>query len=311
MKRLDQAAKSLLKGVFSPTLTAFKSDGDIDLAGTKRFVRFLLNEGIDGLTPLGSGGEPVSMRFPEILRVLEAIVEENNGQVPVFAGICEYSTASAVELGLHAKSLGCDGLMVMPPLLLIPPKRDVFNHLRRVREKVDLPIMLYDVPATTGIEITPREIKTLMDEDVIHAVKWSHAEVSRIHDTRHFCGPDFPVFVGNDVMAFEGLAVGADGWISGLPMIVPALAVKLHRLLAHEKNLEGARELWYRLLPIVHIEFGAASSGNWDPHIISVVRESALLRGVPVGRSRPPLTPVEPPVSESLRAVLKDLGQLQ
>ncbi len=100
------------------------------------------------------------------------------------------------------------------------------------------------------------------------------------------------------------------GWISGVPMMVPRLAVKLHRLLAHEAKLEAARDLWYRLLPLVRLEFGALAGGDWNPHIISVVREAALLRGIPVGLSRLPLSPVDPPVREELRKILSGLGEL-
>ncbi len=299
-----------IKGVFSPTITAFHADESLNLNGVKKYVRFLLDQGMEGLAPLGSGGEPVAMRPEERMRVLEAIVEETAGKVPILAGTGDYSTATTIELSLHAKSLGCRGLMIITPFLLIPPKRDVFHHLCRVREKVGLPIMLYDVPFTTGIEITPEELKKWSDEDVVHGVKWSHAEVNRIHNTRLLCGPDFPVFAGNDLIAFEGLADGAQGWISGVPMMVPRLAVKLRRLLAEEHNLQAARELWYKLLPLVRLEFGAASSGDWDPHIISICREAALLRGIPVGPSRLPLSPVEPPVREQLRKILMSLGEL-
>jgi 4-hydroxy-tetrahydrodipicolinate synthase len=298
-----------IAGVFSPTITAFNADESLNPGGTKKFVRFLLDQGVDGLAPLGSGGEPVAMSPQERMRVLEAIVEETAGKVPILAGTGDYSTATTIELSLHAKSLGCRGLMIITPFLLIPPKKDVFNHLRRVREKVGLPIMLYDVPFTTGIEITPEELKAWSDEDVVHGVKWSHGEVNRIHNTRLLCGPDFPVFAGNDLIAFEGMAVGAQGWISGVPMMVPGLAVKLRRLLL-ENKLEAARELWYRILPLVRMEFGAAPSGDWNPHIISVCREAALLRGIPVGPSRLPLSPVDPPVREGLRKILVSLGEL-
>jgi 4-hydroxy-tetrahydrodipicolinate synthase len=311
-KPTAQSAKSSfqlkLRGVFSPTLSAFHADGSINLQGTRKFVRFLLDGHVHGLTPLGSGGEPFSMSMRERKQVLDAIVEETAGKVPILAGICDFTTEAAVDFGLHAKSIGCDGLMIMPPFFLKPPKRDVFNYFRAVREKVGLPIMLYDVPSTTNIEITPLEIKAWMEEDIIHAVKWSHVEVSRIYDTRFYCGPDFPVYVGNDIIALGGLASGADGWISGLPMMVPSLTVKLFELVAEQK-IADARELWYRLLPLVHLEF-AAQNGDWDPHIIAVIRETALLRGIPVGRSRPPLTEAKPEVHEELKRILGALGAL-
>jgi 4-hydroxy-tetrahydrodipicolinate synthase len=299
-----------ISGIFAPTVTAYHSDGSISLEGTRRFVRFLLDQGVDGLTPLGSAGEPVALSLKERMLLLEAIVAENAGQVPIFAGTGDYGTCTTLELSLHARSLGCEGLMLIAPFFLRPPKQDVINHFRTIRERVGLPIMVYNVPLLTGVEVTPQEIKTLFDEDVVHAVKWSHLEVTRIHDTRLLCGPAFPIFAGIDVIAFEALAVGADGWISGLPMMVPALARRLHRLLTLEKNLDAARELWYRLLPLIHLEYRALSADHGNPHWLAVCREAAMLRGIPVGISRGPLAQVELPVRQELKSILESLGQL-
>jgi 4-hydroxy-tetrahydrodipicolinate synthase len=299
-----------LRGIFAPTITAYHPDESLNLDATRRFVRFLLDQGVHGLTPLGSAGEPVALTLQERMHLLEAIVTENNGQVPIFAGTGDYSTRSTIELSLHAKSLGCDGLMLMVPFVLRPPKQDVLDHLRRVREKVGLPIMVYNVPLLTGVEITPQEISQLAEEDVVHSVKWSHLEVSRIHDTRLLCGPNFPIFAGIDVIAFEALAVGAIGWISGLPMMVPALAGQLYRLLVCEKRLDAAQELWYRLLPLIHLEYRALSADHGNPHWLAVCREAATMRGIPVGVSRAPLAAVEPSVREELRSILTSLRQL-
>jgi 4-hydroxy-tetrahydrodipicolinate synthase len=299
-----------ISGIFAPTVTAYRPDGTISLEGTRKFVRFLLSQGVDGLTPLGSAGEPVVLTLQERMQLLEAIVEENSGQVPIFAGTGDYGTSATIQLSLHAKALGCDGLMIIAPFFLRPPKQDVLNHFRKIRDRVGLPIMVYNVPLLTGVEITPLEIQKLYEEDVIHSVKWSHLEVSRIHDTRLLCGPNFPIFAGIDVIAFEALAVGADGWISGLPMIVPALASRLYRLLAVEKDLDAARELWYRLLPLIHLEYRALGDEHGNPHWLAVCREAADLRGIPVGVSREPLAQVEPSVREELKSLLEGLKQL-
>jgi 4-hydroxy-tetrahydrodipicolinate synthase len=297
-------------GIYAPTITAYAPDGSICTQGTRQFVRFLLDQGVDGLTPLGSAGEPCGLSVEERKTLLEAILEEVSGAVPVYAGIVEYGTQAAIDLGLHAKSLGCAGLMVMPPFLLRPPKRDILNHLRRIRDAVGLPIMVYNVPVLNNVEITPREIKMLADEGVVQSVKWSHTEVSRIHDTRLLCGSDFPIFAGVDVIAFEALAVGAVGWIGGLPMIVPRLARKLHRALVCEKNLDAARELWYQLLPLIHIEYRSMYTDDGDPHWLAVCRESAALRGIAIGKSREPMTAVPASVRDELKAVLASLGEL-
>jgi 4-hydroxy-tetrahydrodipicolinate synthase len=298
------------RGVYAPTITAFEKDEDVSLAGTRAFVRFLLAQGVDGLVPLGSSGEPLALTMDERKAVLDAVTAEAGGKVPIMAGIVEYSTKAAIEFGLHAKLAGCNGLMLMPPYVFRPPKRDVFDHLRRVREAVGLPVMLYNVPGASGIDLMPEEVQQLAEEGVVQSVKWSTAEVGRIRDTKFLCGPSFPVFVGNDLIAFEGLAVGADGWISCLPMIVPGRAVKLYKLLAVEKNLSAARELFYPLVPLIRLEFQAISLPNNDPHWLAVTRESALLRGIPVGQSRKPLSAISRQHAEQLKALLMGLGEI-
>jgi 4-hydroxy-tetrahydrodipicolinate synthase len=306
----NQPAVGRLAGIFAPTITAFSADGSVDLDGVRQFVRFLLDAGVDGLAPLGSAGEPFALTVEERKQVIEAVVEETAGRVPIFAGVVDYRTDIVVELSCHARSLGCQGVMVITPYLLRPPKRDVLDHFRRIREQVGLPIMLYNVPVLTGIEITPEEVYKLAQEDVIHAVKWSHVEVSRVHDTRLLCGPEFPVFTGIDLVAFEAMAVGADGWISGIPMIAPKSAVRLHRLLTVDHDLEAARQLWYRILPVIQLEYRALGTADGDPHWLAVCREAAALRGIRVGASRPPLTAVSDEVRADLRSALVELGEL-
>ena len=205
----DTSKKTRLSGVFAPTVTAFESDGSLSTGGTRAFVRFLLEQGVHGLTPLGSAGEPIALSTAERMKALEAIVEETAGRVPIYAGTSDYSTATTIELSQHARSIGCAGLMLMAPYLLRPPKQDVLNHFRRVRERVGLPIMVYNVPVLTGVEITPEEIQMLAAEDVVHAVKWSHMEIARVQDTRLLCGKDFAIFAGIDITAFAALAIGA------------------------------------------------------------------------------------------------------
>jgi 4-hydroxy-tetrahydrodipicolinate synthase len=299
------------RGVYSPTITAFENDETVSLSGTRAFVRFLLTQGVDGLVPLGSSGEPLALAMNERKAVLDAVVEETNGRVPIIAGIVEYSTRAAIELGSYARSSGCNGLMVMPPYGVRPPRHDVFDHFRRVREAIGLPVMLYNVPGTSGIDLTPEEVQQLAEEGVIQSVKWSTAEAGRIRDTKFLCGPSFTVFVGNDLIAFEGLAVGADGWISCLPMIAPSCAVRLFRLLVVEQDLRAARDLFYRLVPLIRLEFRALGSANNDPHWLAVTRESALLRGIPVGQSRKPLSRVSREYSDQLKQLLVALGELE
>ncbi len=296
-----------LSGVYAPTVTAFNADESLNEKGIRAFVRFLMNSGVHGLAPMGSAGEFMALTQGERMQAMEWILEEVNGKVPVYAGTGHYSTRATIELSKHAAQHGATGLLIMPPYLLRPPKRAILDHFRRIREAVPLPIMVYNVPILSGVELTPQDIKTLADEDVLQSVKWSHVEVSRIHDTKFLCGPDFPVFVGIDLMAFEALSVGACGYIGGLPMMVPALACRLFETLYVRQDVEAARALWYRLLPLVRFEYRALFTDAGEPHWLAVCREVAALRGIPVGPPRLPLQPLALELREELKALLEEI----
>jgi 4-hydroxy-tetrahydrodipicolinate synthase len=297
-------------GIYAPTITAFNADESLSEEGTRAFVRNLLDAGVHGLAPMGSAGEFFALTDEERMQAMEWILDEVNGQVPVYAGTGHYSTRTTIKLSQHALKNGANGILVMPPYLLRPPKQDLLDHFRRIREAVPLPIMIYDVPILCGVEITPQEILTLAKEDVVHSVKWSHVEVSRIHDTRFLCGPNFGVFVGIDLIAMEGLAAGADGYISGLPMIVPRLARRLFEIIHDQRDLTGGQLLWNRLLPLVRFEYRALTTDAGQPHWLAVCREAAALRGIPVGVSRLPLQPLSTELREELQKLLRQLGEI-
>jgi len=296
-------------GIYAPTITAFKPDESLNEEGIRAYIRFLLRSRVHGLAPMGSAGEFIALSEQERMQVMEWILDEVNGQVPVYAGTGHYSTRVTIELRRHALKSGASGLMIMPPYLLRPPKQDVLDHFRRIRDAVPLPIMVYNVPILAGVELSPRDIKSLADKDVIHAVKWSHPEVARIHDTKLICGADFPVLVGIDLIGFEGLAVGADGYVGGLAMMVPSLLRKLFETIHSDRDLESARCQWNRLLPLVQFEYRALFSDAGQPHWLAACREAADLRDIPVGRPRLPLRPLSAAHRQELQQLLSALDE--
>lgn len=299
-----------LTGVYAPTITAFNDDQSLNEMGTRAFVRFLVDSGVHGLAALGSAGEFFALSDEERMQALEWILDEVNGRVPVYAGTGHYSTRSTIKLSRHAQECGATGLMLIAPYLLRPPKEDILRHFRAVREAVPLPIMIYNVPILSGVEISPQEIALLAKEDVVHAVKWSHIEVSRIQDTRLLCGPDFPVLVGIDLIAMAGFAAGANGYIGGLPMIAPRLSREFFEHIYLRRDVTAAQAAWERLLPIVRFEYRALSTDTGQPHWLAVCREAALLRGIPIGPPRLPMRKLPVEFREELRGLLSELGEI-
>lgn len=310
MMRTMTAKPAKPVGVYAPTVTAFGPDESIQEKGTRDFIRFVLDSGVHGLVPMGSAGEFCALSLDERKQVMEWILGEVDGSVPVYAGTGHYSTKSTIELSRHAMEHGADGLMIMPPYLLRPPKQDVLDHFRAIREAVPLPIMIYNVPTLSGVEISPQEIAALAREGVINSVKWSHTDVTRIQDTRLLCGPDFSVFVGVDLAAMTGLATGADGYIGGMPMMAPRLARQLFENMYEKPDLTEAQGLWARMLPLIRFEYEAFTNDSGDPHWLVVCREVALLRGIPVGSPRLPMRPLSSNLRERLRRILKELGEI-
>ena len=297
-------------GIYSPTITAFNRDESINEKATRAYVRFLLDSHVHGLAPMGSAGEFIALTEKERMQVMEWTFDEVNGQFPVYAGTGHYSTLVTIELSRHALKCGAKGLMIMPPYLLRPPKDDVLNHFRKIREAVDLPIMVYNVPILSGVELSPHDIQTLAEEDVLHAVKWSHPEVARIHDTQFLCGDKVSVFVGVDLVGFEGLAAGADGYIGGMAMMMPARLRTVFDTLRRKDGLEDARRQWNHLLPLIQFEYRALFSDVGQPHWLAVCREAADLMGIRVGSPRLPLRPLSRELRNELKQILDKLKKV-
>jgi 4-hydroxy-tetrahydrodipicolinate synthase len=297
-------------GIYAPTLTAFNADESLNEQGTRACVRFLLDSNVHGLAPMGSASEFIALTEKERMQVMEWTLAEVNGKVPVYAGTGHYSTRITIELSRHAKANGATGLMLMPPYMLRPPRRDVLDHFRKVREAVGLPIMVYNVPMLAGIELTSVELQQLSGEDVIHAVNWVHSEITRIHDTKLIAKPNFAVFVGIDPAGFAGLAAGADGYMGGLAMIAPRMVRSLYGAFREKQDLNTARQIWDRLLPLVQFEYRGSFAESGTPHWLAVCREAATLRGIPVGSPRAPLRPLFGDQKAELSRLLTQLGEL-
>jgi 4-hydroxy-tetrahydrodipicolinate synthase len=302
--------KNLFYGVFSPTVTAFHEDGSLNERGTRDYVRFQIENGVHGLAPLGSAGEPFVLTNQERMKVMEWVLDETDGRVPVLAGTGHAGTAATIELSSHAKKKGASGLLLITPYVQRPPREAVLDHFRTVQRVIKLPLMMYNVPIVTGVEVSPQDLRILYREGTLQSAKWSHMEISRIQETMWLCGPKFPVFAGIDYLLFAGLTLGCTGMICGLPMFSPRLARKLFELVFEQHNLTEGRALWMKLQPWIQIEYSALFSPSRSPHWLSVCRAVAQLRGIKVGPPRPPLQPLEREFSVQLKKIMKDLGEL-
>ncbi|MBX3083739.1 MAG: dihydrodipicolinate synthase family protein [Anaerolineae bacterium] len=298
----------MIGGVFSPTVTAMSDDG-VDLAATARHMRRLVDSGVHGLCPGGSGGEFVGLTFEERQQIIALGIQASNGRIPVYAGTGCYSTRDTIKLSKWAAAEGADGFMVLVPWLMQPLEQDVADHFRRLREAVDKPIMIYH-PETTGVRLSLDTMARLIEEGVFAAAKISQRDPSLARDLKRAVGDKAAIFIGHDTSAFEALCAGVDGWISGSPIVFPSLTARIFNLI-RAGRLEEARQLWLPLTDFVRLEFGPFPPELPSAHIIAVVKAALIILGDEVGDPLAPIQPLRGAGLDYLRRIVEPLGRLE
>ncbi|MGB8693975.1 MAG: dihydrodipicolinate synthase family protein [Steroidobacteraceae bacterium] len=240
-------------GVFPAATTQFDAALAVDLPATQRVQAALLNDGVHGLVLMGTVGEGNSLRAEEKRRVLAAAVEVSSGRLPVIAGVSEFTTTAAVEFVRDAERLGADGFMLLPSMVYVPTPAELEYHFRTVAAATGLPIMLYNNPPSYRVNIDLPTLSRLADVPNIVAIKESAPDTRRFTDIFNAFGERFVLFAGLDDVAFEGLTLGARGWVSGLTNAFPAESLMLYEALS-KGDLQRARHIYRWFMPLLHLD---------------------------------------------------------
>jgi 4-hydroxy-tetrahydrodipicolinate synthase len=239
--------------VFPAATTQFDASLDLDLTATQRVQQALLEDGVHGLVLMGTVGEGNSLSAQEKRSVLKAAVEVSDGRVPVIAGVSEFTTTTAVEFVRDAERVGADGFMVLPAMVYVPTPRELEFHFRTVAAATSLPIMLYNNPPSYRINIGIPTLAALADVPNIVAIKESAPDSRRFTDIINEFGDRFVLFAGLDDVAFEGLTLGAKGWVSGLTNAFPRESLQLFAAL-RAGDLERALGIYRWFMPLLHLD---------------------------------------------------------
>jgi 1-pyrroline-4-hydroxy-2-carboxylate deaminase len=242
------------QGVIPALTTPFDSSDHFDEGFLAEHARWMVEHGCTGLVPIGSLGESATLSAAEKRRVLEVCVAAVGARVPVIPGIAALSTAEAVALAKDAKSIGCSGLMVLPPYVYSTDWREMKAHVRAVIAATDLPCMLYNNPVAYKTDFLPMHIAELANElPNLQAVKESSTDVRRTTAIRALLGGRINVLCGVDDAIVEALGAGAVGWIAGLVNAFPAESVALYRC-AVDGDDEDAFALYRWFLPLLRMD---------------------------------------------------------
>jgi|SRR5579863_364088 len=242
------------KGVMPAITTSFDNAGGVDHGFLAAHCRWLLTNGCSGIVALGSLGEGATLAYPEKVAVLETCVRAVSGSAPVVAAIAGLATEETVRLAKAAQGIGCDGLMVLPPYVYRGSWDEMKAHVMAIFRATRLSCMLYNNPVAYGTDFLPGQIAELAAENQnLHAVKESSADVRRISALRALLGERLKILVGVDDAIVEGIAAGAVGWIAGLANAMPRESVALFDLANNGENRK-AFEIYRWFLPLLKMD---------------------------------------------------------
>ena len=238
----------MFKGVFVAIVTPFKN-GKIDEEALRGLIDFQIAGGVDGIVPCGTTGESATLNHEEHDQVIRIVVDACKGKASVLAGTGSNSTQEAIQLSRNAKNAGADGLLQITPYYNKPNQEGLYHHFSSIADAVDLPIVLYNVPSRTSVNMVPETVVRLAKIEKIVGIKEASGSLQAISKIIDNCGKDFTVLSGDDPMLWPILAIGGKGVISVTANILPAKVAALCKAAAIG-DIAEARSLHYELMDI-------------------------------------------------------------
>ncbi|MFC1569150.1 4-hydroxy-tetrahydrodipicolinate synthase [bacterium] len=287
-----------LKGCGPAIVTPFTENGAIDILALKRLIDFQLKAGIDFIVPCGTTGESVTLSLEESLLIVETIVEKVDKRIPVIAGAGGYNTDHVIHTAKAMEQVGADAILSVTPYYNRPSQEGLYQHFKIIAESINIPIVLYNVPSRTGINVLPETVLRLSEIDNIVAVKEATGNISQMSDQAMMYPEDFIMLSGDDANTLPLISLGAKGVISVAANEIPDQMRKLTHLCL-EGEFEAAKNLQKTIYPLLKANF---LETNPIP-----VKAALSMMGLIEESYRLPLVPLNPENKKKLKKVLKDL----
>jgi 4-hydroxy-tetrahydrodipicolinate synthase len=285
-------------GVGTALITPFRADGSLDEDAVRRLARRQIEAGIHFLSPCGTTGEAPTLSHREKLRVVELVVEEAAGRVPVLAGAGGYDTRDVIELAKDLERIGVDGILSVTPYYNKPTQEGLYQHFRAIADATPLKIVLYNVPGRTGVNLEVQTVVRLSEHPNIVAVKEASANVVQMCDIVAKTPEDFMLLSGDDPLIVAVMGIGGRGIICVTSNQAPAECAQIVEL-CERGDYAGARKLYNWLLPLVQANFVEA---NPIP-----VKSGMAMMGLIDETYRLPLVPPSAATKDRLAGVLQQL----
>lgn len=288
----------LFTGCATALVTPFKN-GEVDYAALDRLVEEQIANGVSALVAVGTTGEPATMSWEEHLAVIRRVVEKADHRVPVIAGTGSNATAEAVYAAKHSAEFGADAQLVVTPYYNKTSQAGLVAHFNAIADAATLPVIVYNVPARTGLNIGPEAMAKICEHENVIAVKEASPDISQAMEKMRLCGDKVDFYCGNDDLIVPTISFGFKGVISVLSNILPAETSRIANL-ALAGNYQEASALQLKLLPFISALFSETSP---------IPAKAAMARlGMLEDELRLPLVPMTEGPREKMYAIMRDLG---
>jgi len=287
-------------GSMPALVTPFKA-GKVDEDALRALVEWHIENGSSGLVPVGTTGESPTLSHDEHKRVVEIVVEQAKGRVPVIAGAGSNNTIEAIDLAVHAEKAGADAVLVVTPYYNKPTQEGMYQHFKAVNDAIGLPIIIYNIPPRSVVDMSVETMARLYELKNIAGVKDATANLARVSQQRHTLGPDFIQLSGEDMTALAYMAAGGHGCISVVANVAPRLCADL-MVAALKGDYATALKVQDRLVPLHDAIFK-------EPGLAGAKHGLTLLGRVEE-EIRLPLMPVTPATGKVIRDAMVFAGLL-
>ena len=285
----------MLKGSFTALITPFK-DGNIDEESFRSFIDFQIDEGIHGVVPVGTTGESPTLSHEEHKQAVEICIDQSKKRVPVIAGTGSNNTEEAIDLTRHAEQAGADAALIVTPYYNKPTQRGMYEHYESISKNSNIPIIIYNIPGRSVVNITNETMKELFKLKNIVGVKDATADIPRVYSSRMDIGQDFNLLTGDDATCLAFMLYGGHGTISVTANIAPKLCSNFMNLCLKGNFLEAAK-INDLLMPLHTALFIESSPGP--------VKYAANKLGLCSSEIRLPLTEISDETKKTVDQALK------
>lgn len=286
------------KGIIAYPITPFDENEKVNIPLFKHLVERLVISGNHGIAPLGSTGVMPYLSDEEKEEVTEATLQQVKGRIPTLVGVSNLTTEKTIHHARFAEKAGADAVMIIPMSYWKLTDDEIVTHYDAVARKISIPIMAYNNPATSGVDMSPALLKRLLEIPNVTMIKESTGDIQRMHFLRRELGEEVAFYNGSNPLALAAFSAGARGWCTAAPNLIPELTISLYNAV-EEGNLEKAKAIFYQQFDLLKF---IVNKG-----LPRAVKSGLTILGEDGGNLRSPLKPLQEKETEELKNIIKPL----